>query len=270
MMDRRDETMKLADEVARAAARQGAQRTIVLDIDGTLAPIAPVPEAARVPDETLVALRGLVQAGWTVAVVSGRSAREAPAMVPVPGVRVYGSHGLEEAWSGGRRAVLSAETVRRLSRLAKAALPLVASFRGARVELKPAGVALHDRGVSPAARPRFKQALRRFLDTHDTAGFEVLPGRRVTELRPHGVNKGIVIQSLAPRRGHVGFDASLLAVGDDVTDEDLFREVADRGLGVKVGRGSVPTLATRTLPSPEAVGELLELLAAASRAEAKP
>jgi trehalose-phosphatase len=264
-MDRCHEATQLADEVARAAGRPGARRTIVLDVDGTLAPITPVPESTRVPEATLAALSGLVQGGWTVAVVSGRSARQTKALVPVRGVRIYGSHGLEEAWKAGQRAVLSTDAARRLSRLAAAARPLVATFEGARLELKPAGVALHDRGVAPGALPRWKRAVRRFLAEQDTAGFEVLPGRRVTELRPLGASKGNVIRALVPRRGRARLDASLVAVGDDVTDEDLFREVQGRGLGVKVGPRRAPTLATRTLPSPSAVQELLELLVESSR-----
>jgi trehalose-phosphatase len=264
-MAERHEADALADEVARAARRPGASRTIVLDVDGTLAPIAPVPEAARVPEETLAALRSLVEVGWTVVLVSGRSARETRAMVRVPGVRVFGSHGLEGAGDSGRTALLSEESARQLSVLAAAARALASGFPGARVELKPAGMALHDRQVPRHELPRWKRALRRFLERHGTAGFETLRGRRVVELRPRGASKGSVLRALAPRGRRRGFDASLVAVGDDTTDEDMFRELQGRGLAVRAGRRRGLPLATRTLPAPSAVRKFLERLVDSSQ-----
>ena len=56
-------------------------------------------------------------------------------------------------------------------------------------------------------------------------------------------------------------DESLVAIGDDRTDEDLFRAVGKRGLTVRVGRPGVRTAAEARLPSPAAVRRFLTDLA---------
>ena len=77
--------------------RHGA---VVCDIDGTLAPIAPRPEKARVPASTLKLLERLAATYSLVACVTGRAAADARRMVPVEGVAIAGNHGLE-VWKDG-------------------------------------------------------------------------------------------------------------------------------------------------------------------------
>ena len=70
---------------------------IFLDVDGTLAPIAPRPEDARVPDEARAEVARLAERYALVACVSGRTGEDARRMVGVDGVRYVGAHGLELA-----------------------------------------------------------------------------------------------------------------------------------------------------------------------------
>ncbi len=252
----------LADEVLRAARRPSAARALLLDLDGTLAPIAPRPELARVPTGTLAALERLTSAGWTVAVVSGRPAREVRAMVPARGVAAFGSHGVEGGPRPRRGPALPASSRRRLARLARAAKPLARGTSGALVEVKPAGIAFHERMVAREDLAAWRRRVGGFLASADLAGFEVLQGRMVVEIRPHGWSKGDVLEIVAPRRRTGRPDASLVAIGDDRTDEDLFRAVLGRGLAVRVGAAVRPSLATRSLASPASVGRFLERLAA--------
>src|SRR5215218_7325589 len=84
----------LDEALARRLA--GAPALILLDVDGTLAPLAPRPEDARVPAGTLAMVAALVDAPAThVALVSGRAAHDALGMVPVPGLWAVGNHGFE-------------------------------------------------------------------------------------------------------------------------------------------------------------------------------
>jgi len=80
--------------LARLAERP-AEAAVLLDVDGTLAPIAPRPEDAVVPDETRRILRQLVDRYALVACISGRVGDEAAALVGVGGVVGVGEHGLE-------------------------------------------------------------------------------------------------------------------------------------------------------------------------------
>lgn len=231
----------------------------MLDLDGTLAPIVATPEQARVPPETLDALRVLVEQGWTLAVVSGRPARQVRRLVPLRGIRVFGSHGLEGSWRPGADRGPSAPLRRRLDRLERAASRLCAEYPGTRVERKPAGIAFHDRGLEGSELRRFRRALADWLGTQDVRGLERIEGKRVLELRPEGIDKGIVVRSLPAARKR-GRDLSLVAVGDDRTDEDMFRALGSHGLSVRVGRTLRGSSARRRLASVRAVREFLTAL----------
>jgi trehalose-phosphatase len=261
----RDAAKRLAARVHRAARRPGARRVLLLDLDGTLAPIAPTPESARVPPATLEALRRLGRSGWTVAIVSGRPSSQVRRLVPVRGVRVFGSHGLEGSWRGGRVTKPDAALRRRLASLARAGARLATGTPGVRVERKPAGIAIHDRKVAPARLSPWRRDLAAWLDGQDLEGLEVLKGRRVLELRPRGIHKGTVATRLLERSSRRRGDDSLVAIGDDRTDEDLFEAVGNRGLTIRVGRAGVRTAARERLASPAAVRRFLAALAERSR-----
>jgi len=246
---------ELAAEVAAAALEPGSARTLLLDVDGTLAPLAPTPEAARVPAATLAAVAAVLERGFRVYAVSGRAAAEVRAMLPVPAIRVFGSHGLE---ADGRPPPVPPELLERIARLADGAAELAAAWPGARVERKPAGLALHDRQVAGEAGA-WRRARDAWLARSDRTGLDTLRGKRVLELRPGGFHKGRVVALVAETLGLRGPDASFVAVGDDVTDEDMFSTIRGTGLGVLVGEPR-PTRASRRLDGPEDVGAFLAAL----------
>lgn len=256
-----DSARELAAEVARAGARPEAVRLLLLDVDGTLAPIAPTPEKARIPPDTLAALTRLVDRGWSIVLVSGRPLDQVRNMAPVKGARVFGSHGLEE-WPDGQGAIPPGIAAR-LDALAKDGQTLASRFPGARIEVKPAGMAFHDRLVAEVRLAAWRSSLDDWLDGHDLTGLETLKGRRVLEVRPQGVNKGTVVHRLARERTLEDEDASFVAVGDDRTDEDMFRAIRGIGLSVRVGSADVDTSALRRLASPDSVARFLLLLAGA-------
>jgi trehalose 6-phosphate phosphatase len=253
-------TLKLAHRISRAARRPGAHRTLLLDVDGTLAPIAPTPREAAVPRATLDALDRLVAQGWRIAVVSGRPAAQVRRMVPVRDVRVFGSHGLEGDWSDSERKPIPPRS-RRFARLAAAVRRRGASIPGVLVELKPIGIAIHDRRVPGRHRLAWRRALESWLACADLRGLERIDGKCVVELRLPGAHKGRVVETLPKRRDAPRPDASLVGVGDDRTDEDLFRALRGRGLAVRVGPPGARSAARSRLSSPAEVQRLLIELA---------
>jgi len=147
--------------------------------------------------------------------------------------------------------------------LTRRAERLARGVPGAYVEGKPHGVALHDRNVAPEALGAWRCSVRDLLAASDLEGLEVLTGRRVIEVRPWGHHKGRVVEELLERARPPRLDPSLLAVGDDRTDEDMFRAILGKGLPVRVGRPGKVSLAMRRLPSPAAVRRFLERLVSA-------
>jgi trehalose-phosphatase len=253
--------IRLADEIRRAARRTGAARVLVLDLDGTLAPIVARPRDARVPFAVLDALERLRGRGWRLAIVTGRSAAKARRMLPLDGVAIFGSHGLEANGASNGTRVLR-EAAGRAASIARDARRFLRAFPGASVERKPFGCAFHHRGLTRAARARFRRELDLWLAGRDTRGLARLEGDGIIELRPSGSGKADVLTRWPPARAARRGDRSFVAIGDDRADEELFEALAGRGLTVRVGSPRGSSVARRRISGVSAVTRLLTTLAA--------
>ncbi len=253
----------LVAEVSKAARRPAAARAMILDIDGTLAPIAASPRFANVPPDVLASLHDLSGHGWRIAILTGRPAAEARAMVPIPGIEVHGCHGLEREGGGVPRRWRALAA--RLGRIGDHARGLVSDFPGVVIERKPIGLAFHDRRLTAAGRARWLRALSLWLASQDLTGAEVIGGKRITELRPARAGKA----GIAPRLLRAGrMDRSVVVIGDDRTDEELFEALGGRALTIRVGPPGVRSAAIRRLASPSAVSRFLFALAEQNRVRA--
>jgi trehalose 6-phosphate phosphatase len=183
---------------------------IVLDVDGTLAPIVPRPELAAVPDETRAALERLVERYLLVACVSGRAGADARRLVGVEGIDYVGNHGLE---LDPRAAELAGE-IRR--------------FRdavGLPVEDKTLSLSYHYREAADEARARAE--LEAVAVKAQAAGLDARWGRKVLEIRPPvPADKGTAVKALLERSGA----RRGLYAGDDTTDLDAFAGLVTAGL----------------------------------------
>jgi trehalose 6-phosphate phosphatase len=190
-------------EVVRERLGDPRRAAIILDVDGTLAPIAPRPDLAAVPDDVRRELARLVSRYALVAVVSGRPGQDAEALVATPGVRVVGLYGLEAAPPVPATVVADVRA---------AADPIA----GAWVEPKGASVAVHVRQAAADAAAELRPPLEAIAAS---AGLELIDGKKVLELVPAGRPRkgGAVARLLAG----ADVDAALYA-GDDVADVDAF------------------------------------------------
>jgi trehalose-phosphatase len=208
----------------------GTPRVIMLDVDGTLAPIAPRPELAVVPAETRRTIEALIaQPGVIVCLVSGRAAIDAQRMVGVEGVWVIGNHGAEVMRPDGGIEVNPAVVPYgdALDRAAAALAPVVDAMPGAILEPKGWTLSVHYRAVDPAAAAGLARAVGNIAERE---GLSVRDGKKVIEVRPPvSVDKGTAVLALARRLGALAPGASLLFAGDDVTDEDAFRALRANG-----------------------------------------
>jgi trehalose-phosphatase len=245
---------ELGAEVLDAASRPWSVRTLVVDLEGALH-VDPV-----VSEEARSALGRLARAGWRVAVVSSRAATDARGLVGVEGVHVFGCHGAEGSWGGREPGGPSLAVRKRLQTLEGEARRLTWYVDGSQVEVKPAGIAFHDRGVADEDLVRWRGLVEDLLSKHDLSGLERLQGDRGIELRPAGQHKGRVLHRL-PRAPRGAFDASLVVLGDDRRDRDLFETLANRGLSVLVAEKEASTRAVRRLAGRLEVVRFLELLA---------
>ena len=235
-----------SDLLARLAERP-REAAILLDVDGTLAPIVSRPEDARVPEATQEVLNGLVDRYGLVACLSGRPAGDAERVVGVDGVRYVGEHGLElepaaEAWAE-RLAVFAASA----DWPAEAGKRLTLSF--------------HYRSASDVTAA--EERLRAVADRAVEEGLRPRWGRCVLEIRPPiDADKGTAVGRLLEE---VGLRRALYA-GDDTTDLDAFRGLDGLELAIRVAVVSdeapneLAGAADLVVDGPEALAEVLSQL----------
>jgi trehalose 6-phosphate phosphatase len=219
---------ELPADLLSALDRLAQRRPLLLasDYDGVLARLRDEPSAA-VPEPGVAEALGRLAAvdGVTVALVSGRGVADLQTTSGFTGpFRWIGSHGAE--YDGP----LAAELAAHRDTLARRLEPVVAGTAGARLEVKPASVAVHVRQVAdPAAGAAVLAHARELADSSLT----LKPGKDVLELAVTDADKGSALRRLRRELGAAG----ALYLGDDVTDEDGFRALDPDDVSVKVGSG---------------------------------
>lgn len=210
---------------------------VVCDLDGTLLPFVPDPRQSHLPPRLIKLLTSLAALpGLQLTIVSGRLRDQLDAiMSPVPGVWLAAEHGAWLRWGDSKweQAIDLPGDV--LSDLVDALTIVAASARGAILERKTASVTFHYRQVAESHREALQVELDALFDEWlpRYPDFERLEGNHVVEVRPKRMRKSLAISWL---RAQLGPEARLLVLGDDLTDEDMFRETGVGDDPVLVGR----------------------------------
>jgi trehalose-phosphatase len=237
----------------------GSRRlALFLDYDGTLTPIVERPEDAVLAEETRAVLRRLA-GRHAVAVVSGRDLEDVRARVAVEGITYAGCHGFEIAGPRGNRVHgAAAAAAPQLAAAADQVAHEVKGLPGVQLERKRFTLAVHYRRARDADVPAVRDAVARAQARHPA--LRVTSGKKVLELQPDvDWDKGRAVLWLIETLGLQ--DALAVYIGDDVTDEDAFRALAHRGVGIAVQEAPQPTAAQYTLRDPDEVRALLAGLA---------
>jgi trehalose 6-phosphate phosphatase len=247
-----------------------SRSAVLLDIDGTLAPIVRHAADAHVPEATRSLLIEIARRYRVVGCVSGRRASTARQIVAIGTIAYVGNHGGELLRPGATRPEVDPELAVWTARVRGfAASAYTAEHQRIRVrsEDKDTIAAFHWRGAPDEAAA--EQAVREIASRAEQEGFAVHWGRKVLEVRPPVVlDKGLGIATLL--RG--GEAAAAVYVGDDTTDLDAFRglrslvesEALSSAVCVAVSSDEAPPdlakEADLTVDGPAGVRELLEAL----------
>lgn len=241
---------------------------VLLDVDGTLSPIAPTPDAAFVPGPTRDAVARLAAApGVHVALVSGRAAADARQMVGADGVWAVGNHGFERIAPDGtvETDAALAPWQERISAAAAAIAPHVAQVEGAMLEDKRWTLSVHFRGAPAGSDVALAPLLERLAAAHDLV---LTRGKMVFEVRPPvHVDKGTasvaLVRQLAGRSR-----VAVLYAGDDRTDEDAFNALRAEWpdaitirIAPRTGEAPAASAAEFLLADVDAMGAFLERVA---------
>jgi trehalose 6-phosphate synthase/phosphatase len=238
--------------------RKAEKVLLILDYDGTLVPFADVPEEA-VPDSELLELLKALAArrGTSVHVVSGRTRDSVERWFGDLPIGLHAEHGFwSRPHSGSLWLPLRDVSVEWKEKVRPILEQFMAMTPGAFIEDKTTATAWHYRMVEADFGELQAKELRLHLaELLSNVPVEVLVGDKVVEVRLHGVHKGVIVPSLLAEHGSA---VTVLAMGDDRTDEDLFAALPPNSFTVHVGLG--PSRAQYRLADPTAARKLLHAI----------
>jgi len=256
------ETRKLSPHVRNRLIRlyqESSHRLFLLDYDGTLVPLVEQPRKAKPGSELLALLKGLATPSQnTVVLISGRDRETLQNWFKEPNIALVAEHGV---WMR-RENTQQWRIMDRLSQewkdwikpvLERSADRLPGSF----VEEKEYSLVCHYRKADPElAALRAKELMGTLTALTANTDLQVLQGSKVIEVKGASVNKGRAVMNWISE-GDFDF---ILGVGDDWTDEDLFKALPEDSYSIKVGLGT--SNARYYLDSPTNVRQLLKDLLA--------
>jgi trehalose 6-phosphate phosphatase len=250
----------LRDADALAEQTGGRRPAVFLDYDGTLTPIVDRPEDAIISERMRAVVQGLARR-CPVCVVSGRDRPVVQQLMGVDDLIVAGSHGFDiwapdagtiEREEGSDFAELLTEVARRLREK-------TGSLEGALIEPKRSSVALHYRLVPEAQRPQIKATVDGVLADHPDR-LRVTRGKMVYELQPKlEWDKGRAVLYLLEALELDREDVLPIYIGDDITDEDAFRALGGRGVGILVADPADPEVAGRSTAADYVLADVHEV-----------
>lgn len=221
---------------------QGKGALIMLDYDGTLAPFVvdrmkafPYPGISEL-------LKSLVQQSrLRVVIISGRSLDDLKKLIGHrDDLELWGSHGLERQLPNGKAYKINLDTG--LRHYVDKGIESCLKFAGKKhCEIKPYGVAFHWRGIGTEEKnQRLLPIEKDWKKICSESELEMHSFDHGIELRPKKCNKGDVVNTLL---SETPSGTALAYFGDDLTDEDAFAALGNKGLKVLVRAELRPTLA---------------------------
>ncbi len=246
------------DEIKQRIAKKRA--VVFLDFDGTLTPIVDKPDLAIMSEEMRDVVRQLA-ATLTVGIVSGRARPKVFNFVKLDKLIYAGSHGFDIACPG-RSQILHEEGKRFLpaiDKVYKQISKLVEPIEGSLVEHTGFSISVHYRLVSENQVPKMESMVDQLLKENPT--LRKTHGKKVFEIRPKiDWDKGKAVLWILKALDLESPEVMPFYLGDDTTDEDAFRALEKRGIGVLVTDAPKSTRASYTLKDTDEVRRFLQSL----------
>ncbi len=209
------------------------RRLLLLDYDGTLVPFADHYQNS-VPDEDVLAILRFLSGnpGTDVVLISGRDRNTLEGWFGSLDIGIVAEHGIwiREKGSEWRLAKELANDWK------SGVLPIVETFAdrlpGSFVEEKEYSIVFHYRKADPElSSVRAKDLMDTLLGFTANMDVQILQGSKVIEIRNSGVSKGTAAGHFLSENNY----DFILAIGDDITDEDLFSILPENAYSIKVG-----------------------------------
>lgn len=215
---------------------------LLLDYDGSLTPIVKKPQDAVISK----GIKGLLQRiadnpDCALGIISGRSLQDIKKTVGIKDIIYAGNHGLEIEGPKIKFEVRVPSGSKSVMRnIAQGLRKSLARIKGAFIEDKGLTLSIHYRLVSKDGMPAFKRFFSEVTNPYAVRSkIKINPGKKVYEIKPPVKwDKGKVVLWLMKRQRSASGGKKVLPVyiGDDLTDEDAFKALKNKGLTVFVGR----------------------------------
>ncbi len=232
-----------------------SERVLLLDYDGTLAPFQVERDQAVPYPGVREILSAILDGDHTrLVIISGRAIADLVPLLDIdPAPEIWGNHGWEQRRRDGSRRTLPIDPAdAALMQEAEASVAFLRASMGdvqERFERKPASVAVHWRGLPEGAAEALCGAVEQSWACLTMQGnLELHRFDGGLELRILGRDKGSVVEEIIATLG----ESSVVAyLGDDRTDEDAFRALKGKGIGILVRSEWRETAAAAHLTPPE-------------------
>jgi trehalose-phosphatase len=234
------------------------QLAVFLDYDGTLTPIVCHPEKALLSDSMRQAVQALAMRA-SVAILSGRDLDDVRQRVDIATITYGGSHGFDIAGPRGLLKQVATQFLPKLDMVEEELGKQLAEIAGARVERKRFSIAAHYRNVNENDVSKVERAVSEVAARHRE--LRKMDGKKVYELLPDiDWDKGKAVLWLLETPGLERAKVRPIYIGDDRTDEDAFRALGQRGVGILVSEQPRSTAARYALKNPAEVERFLREL----------
>lgn len=217
--------------VIKKAYDNAAHRLLMLDYDGTLAAFTEEPQDAVPTKEIYTVLSDLITDRKNkVVICSGRDHETLERWFGHFALEIAAEHGAfykqQGVWHQNIHGELWDEEIIRLIR------QMIDKTPGATLEIKRTTLVWHYRNVNDwLGRLREKQLLERLCEPCSRLGLQIMRGNKIVEIKSPACSKGAVVKDLLAKDRY----DFMLAIGDDTTDEDMFRAMPPQAVTIKVG-----------------------------------
>lgn len=261
-------TIKMLDSFARARLLEKysktSKRMLLLDYDGTLVPFSKEPMLA-VPDSTLLEVLEQISAvpENEIYIISGRDSRTLETWLGHLPIGLIAEHGASVRHKGSKWVSgITTASNEWMPRIEKIMDRYVSRCPHSFIEQKAFSLAWHYRNADLIQGSlRARELYADLVDRTASLPLNVLNGNKVIEVRNNEINKGTAVDKLLYKEKY----DFILAIGDDKTDEDMFKKLTGKPEAFTIKVGNEPSFAKYNLHTPYMVQSLLESIAASPK-----
>lgn len=260
-MKQQDFQVKFLDEYSKNhlfdAYREAEKRLILLDYDGTLVPFSTDPQKATPSGQLLQILKNLCMDRNNAYLISGRSSSWLQHHFGKLPLHIIAEHGARFRYKGEDWSTEILARSEWKDQVAQIMEKYVRRCAHTFIEEKEFSMVWHYRNAnSEQGKLRASELMAELNDYAFSRHLQVLMGNKIVEIRNSGIDKGAAIRKVMVKENY----DFILAVGDDRTDEDMFKVLAGKRNSFTIKVGSDASFAQYNLYTPQMVVSLLEVL----------